>query len=391
MSELDSQIEQGSSLRDINPIKDCIAEGISANFLSQSEEDLMHIGSETSCPVSDQKAAKVGKKRSLKAKGKNKDELWLEEDSSTANKKSKSSGRRKKKTEQYKNQVIVDQYGTFEYDKDPEGYKKARKRQQNRESALRARDKRANKMETVESRLQKIEAKSSEMEKENMVLKAEKRQLQDQVKNLLSIITSFGATKRIKTGEQEEWVRKADPQMISTDTPDEVKEEEVFSLEGKDYDDTQSLSPKNNSPEETMLRLIRNNNDSIFDQEEGGFGDILQKGLMLSLTIVMWMVLCLTGYSVSEYYSGGSPELWNTCSASKMPFELGDFESRALMSHPQEAHYISDGHSSESKLLFNLWVGVFMIMVLITTFFLRKQRYFLSKPKTVLVEVPIKA
>ena len=54
---------------------------------------------------------------------------------------------------------------------------------------------------------------------------------------------------------------------------------------------------------------MRNNNDSIFDQEEGGFGDLLQKGLMLSLTVVMCMVLCLTGYSVSEYYFADSSEL----------------------------------------------------------------------------------
>ena len=32
-----------------------------------------------------------------------------------------------KKKEQYKNQVIVDNFGTFEYDKDPEAYKRARK------------------------------------------------------------------------------------------------------------------------------------------------------------------------------------------------------------------------------------------------------------------------
>lgn len=41
---------------------------------------------------------------------------------------------RVKKKDQYRNQVIVDQYGTFEFDKDPEGYKKARKRMLNRKS-----------------------------------------------------------------------------------------------------------------------------------------------------------------------------------------------------------------------------------------------------------------
>lgn len=39
-----------------------------------------------------------------------------------------------KKKDQYRNQVIEDQFGVFEYDKDPEGYLKARKRMLNRKS-----------------------------------------------------------------------------------------------------------------------------------------------------------------------------------------------------------------------------------------------------------------
>jgi len=54
---------------------------------------------------------------------------------------------------------------------------------------------------------------------------------------------------------------------------------------------------------------MRKNNDSIFDPEEGGFGDLLQKGMMLSLTIVMCMILCLTGFSISEHYYDVSPQL----------------------------------------------------------------------------------
>jgi hypothetical protein len=41
---------------------------------------------------------------------------------------------RVKKKDQYKDQVIDDQYGVFEYDKDPKGYLKARKRMLNRQS-----------------------------------------------------------------------------------------------------------------------------------------------------------------------------------------------------------------------------------------------------------------
>jgi len=201
--------------------------------------------------------------------------------------KHKPQAKRKKKTEQYKNQVIIDQYGVFEYDKDPEGYKKARKRQQNRESALRARDKRAHKMDSVETRLEKMEMKSSNLEKENMVLKAEKLQLQDQVKNLLSIITSFGANKRFKTGEEEEIGDQNTPAAFE---PLEVEDDnkEALDYKIKEIEEVSSpLSPKPSSPEKHMLKLMRNNNDSIFDQEEGGIGDIFQKGMMLSLTVVM--------------------------------------------------------------------------------------------------------
>jgi hypothetical protein len=43
---------------------------------------------------------------------------------------------RVKKKEQYLNQVIEDQFGVFEYDKDSKGYLKARKRMLNRKSKL---------------------------------------------------------------------------------------------------------------------------------------------------------------------------------------------------------------------------------------------------------------
>ncbi|CAI2371595.1 unnamed protein product [Moneuplotes crassus] len=373
MSEsIDSNYEQGSTFKSKDTLHDSQNEGTSSRFLSQSEEEINFNHSDTSQALSDKKGHKQGRKRVIKEKDKSKDAVSSGKDSTST----KSKGRRKKKTDQYKNQVIRDQYGVFEYDKDPEGYKKARKRQQNRESALRARDKRANKMETVESRLQKIEDKSSKMEKENMVLKAEKRQLQDQVQNLLSIITSFGANKRFKTGEKEEFVRKEESNIISTDTPDEAKNELELDFDEKDIDDSQSFTDKNNSPEETMLKLIRNNNDSIFAQEEGGFGDMLQKGLMLSLTIVMCMVMCLTGYSVSESYYIDSTQLCTTCSNPRVPFELKPIESRVKMSHLNEPHYIDQTPVSDCNFLFNLWIGVFCIMMLLTFLFKRQQYFF---------------
>lgn len=129
----------------------------SSRFISQSEGEDSYSQSEMSKTISGQNSQEKSCKRNIKAKQKDKDSFDDSSSKSESNNSGSKHGKRKqKKTEQYKNQIIVDQYGTFEYDKDPEGYKKARKRQQNRESALRARDKRANKMETVESRLGKI-------------------------------------------------------------------------------------------------------------------------------------------------------------------------------------------------------------------------------------------
>lgn len=264
---LDSQHEQGDTYKSKSTTKDHNELSASSRYISQTEEDLDNLNSEVSHSVSDKKSLTRGRRRNIKAKGKSDTPSGtqsLSNQSETS--RSKAGHSKKKKTEQYKNQVIIDQYGTFEYDKDPEGYKKARKRQQNRESALRARDKRANKMESFETTLDKIKAKSTNLEKENLVLKAEKRQLQDQVKNLLSIITSFGQNKRFKAEEAEELIdNKSSENMVSTDVPIDIKEPSEFEL-----DDNLSvhLSPKASSPEQTMLRLIRKDQDSLFDQED---------------------------------------------------------------------------------------------------------------------------
>lgn len=235
---LDSHHEQGSTLKSRSTAKEMPNDFTSSRFASQSEEDFSYNHSEMSHSLPDGKLKARGRKRNIKAEDKNENSLGdgsASGPSENGNSKSANS-RKKKKTEQYKHQVIIDQYGTFEYDKDPEGYKKARKRQQNRESALRARDKRASKMECVETTLDKIKAKSTNLEKENLVLKAEKRQLQDQIKNLLSIITSFGQTKRLSTqtshdvkrfkvSEQDELAdNKSSENVVSTDVPIDAKD-----------------------------------------------------------------------------------------------------------------------------------------------------------------------
>ena len=272
------------------------------------------------------------------------------------------------KTEQYKHQTIIDQYGVFEFDKDPEGYKKARKRQQNRESALRARDKRVMKMETVETRLERIKQKSEYLEKENMVLKAEKQQLQDQVKNLMSLLTSFGHNKRFKTGEKEEL----------EDLNNDLKINNLIEMEELSENDDDKIvgSPKHKNPEKTMLKLIRNNDESMFD--ENSLSGFLHKGIMLSLTIVICMILCLTGFSLTENYYANSFKMCDTCNAPINPFDaLKLTESKSQMSHPLEPHLHHDDLPTHQVFTFNLislWMVLFLILAGSSLIF-RKQQY----------------
>ena len=108
---------------------------------SDSEVSSMHELS------SDEEAAPISLKDLSKAQ-----QTALVADSTAPSSKVESSSTRSRrnkvnKKEQYKRQVIIDQFGTFEYDKDPAAYKKARKRQQNRESAYRARSRKLTQIE----------------------------------------------------------------------------------------------------------------------------------------------------------------------------------------------------------------------------------------------------
>lgn len=53
-------------------------------------------------------------------------------------------------------QAIVDRSGAYDYAEDPKNYKKARKRLQNRESAVRSRLKKRNEMEVLEEQVRKL-------------------------------------------------------------------------------------------------------------------------------------------------------------------------------------------------------------------------------------------
>lgn len=339
-------------------------------------------------------------KRKLKASRKSEDieSSWPSDDNLKPDSK-----KYKKKLEQYKDQIIKDQYGTFEYDKDPDGYKKARKRKQNRESALRARDKRVTKMVSVERTLTDIQYKSESLEKENLILKAEKKQLQNQVQNLLSIITSFGGSKRFKTSEMTEV--KVDS-VVNTNNKNEVtgsnsestellQDSKWSNLNCSDDNNQEmqaefepiSLSPKGRNPEKTMLKLYRgeNNEDSLFGQAENDnfYGDVFKKGLMFSLTIVMCMILWLTGFSVSNSIYDYNQKICSTCQVPRTPFEVRSTEIKTLMTHPDELHYEYNGvyePVSSRQFIMHTWIGVFFVMVF-AAFLFRKSIFPIYQPQ----------
>lgn len=62
-----------------------------------------------------------------------------------------------KKKLQYLQQAIVDKAGVINFQDDPEQYKKARKRLQNRESAVRSRVKKREEVETLEIIVKQLE------------------------------------------------------------------------------------------------------------------------------------------------------------------------------------------------------------------------------------------
>ena len=64
-------------------------------------------------------------------------------------------------------QAIVDRSGAYDYAQDPSNYKKARKRLQNRESAVRSRLKKRNEMEVLEEQVRKLEEEKAAVESAN--------------------------------------------------------------------------------------------------------------------------------------------------------------------------------------------------------------------------------
>ena len=81
----------------------------------------------------------------------------------------------------YLEEEIIDANGKFSFISDPEEYKRARKRLQNRESAVRSRLKRKTVVEELQERVEQLEALTRKLSEENCGLKKENGSLQKQL------------------------------------------------------------------------------------------------------------------------------------------------------------------------------------------------------------------
>jgi hypothetical protein len=71
------------------------------------------------------------------------------------------------KKKQYLQDAIIDKNGAYTYLNDPIEYKKARKRLQNRESAVRSRHRKKTYQETLEGQIEELQAENNYYKKSN--------------------------------------------------------------------------------------------------------------------------------------------------------------------------------------------------------------------------------
>jgi len=85
------------------------------------------------------------------------------------------------KEDEYRRETIVDETGTYRYDDDPHEYMKARKRQQNRESAVRSRMRKKHYFVGVEDQLIQSQQENNKLKLDNAALRAENQVLRRQL------------------------------------------------------------------------------------------------------------------------------------------------------------------------------------------------------------------
>jgi cell division protein FtsB len=100
-------------------------------------------------------------------------------------------GKLTNKKKQYLQDLIADKNGVFSYIDNPEEYKKARKRLQNRESAVRSRMRKRNYMDELEQQLQEQQDERERLEEENERLRRENQELKAENKELRGKVSHY--------------------------------------------------------------------------------------------------------------------------------------------------------------------------------------------------------
>ena len=121
------------------------------------------------------------------------------------------------KKKQYLQDAIIDKNGAYTYLEDPIEYKKARKRLQNRESAVRSRHRKKTYQETLEQAIEELQDKNHELKKSNRTFQEKNAALSSEntiLKQQVAYFQETFANSSLVGGEapinKDDYIHKAD-------------------------------------------------------------------------------------------------------------------------------------------------------------------------------------
>lgn len=137
---------------------------------------------------------------------------------------------KKVKEVEYRREVIYDKNGmVIEYDEDPNEYKKARKRIQNRESAIRSRNRKKKYFTEVEVKFEELQEENKRLSTENATLKAEKKLLIDQLEYFKGLIGNMNSNFSSK-GSTLSYPKDSVSHVSSFDQNDDILADDQFDV-----------------------------------------------------------------------------------------------------------------------------------------------------------------
>ena len=189
---------------------------------------------------------------------------------------------------------------TIQYDEDPNEYKKARKRIQNRESAIRSRNRKKQYFTELEVKLEKLETDNKKLLTENATLKAEKRLLSEQLEYFKLLVGNMNGTASSK-GSTFSHARDNNSHIESYDGEKDILVEPNYDLrqgELPHIGNYQRPMAKMKIDTEANERLVLSRKDEDSYSNTAG---------LFFLAIVM-CILCLTSLAMSGSENGGQPK-----------------------------------------------------------------------------------